>query len=90
MDQELVNTANPAQPLMEQDSATTKAEKLDRHGVEIEGEEIVSPSVDRKRAQSDNEGLEITPNPAKRQKGVAPIKPESVHHSPGKTDHWLN
>ncbi|KAF2017592.1 putative tRNA-dihydrouridine(47) synthase [NAD(P)(+)] [Aaosphaeria arxii CBS 175.79] len=70
-----IDSANPAQPILPQDSATTKAENIERNGAAITGADIVEPSSPRKRAKPDT--VENEPEvPAKRQKGVAPIKSE--------------
>jgi tRNA-dihydrouridine synthase 3 len=77
MADEATDTNNPAQPILEQDSAATKAEKVERNGAVPEDQEINAPLSPRKRAQPEGEAIADT-SPAKRQKGVASVKAESV------------
>jgi tRNA-dihydrouridine synthase 3 len=74
-DEVLINTASLGQPILAQDSATTKAEKVERHGAVTQGGEIIAPLSPRKRVNPGAEDLESA-NPAKRVKGVAPVKAE--------------
>jgi tRNA-dihydrouridine synthase 3 len=74
-EQQILDSANPAQPIMPQHSATTKAENIESNGALTEGGEIVEPLSPRKRGKPFNEENE-PPTPSKRQKGVAPIKAE--------------
>ena len=67
--------AHPQDVQMAGDSATTKAEKYERHG--IEDIVAVSPSK-RRRLENHQEDGSLGPTKSERQKGVAPIKPESV------------
>ena len=58
-----------------EDSAITKAEKYDKHGVENGVEE----SSTKRRKLDHNQGNEdVEPTKSERVKGVAPIKPESA------------
>lgn len=69
----LGKTVHPQQVPMTEDSAVTKAEKIERHGSANGVEE--SPSKRRKVvSENGNQG----PTRSERQKGVAPIKKESV------------
>lgn len=79
----VVDTANPAQPILEQDSATTKAEKIAKHGAINEGGEIVDPLSPRKRIKPTDEGDDTSEMAPKRQKGVASIKAEYLLHPTG-------
>lgn len=84
MTDKVIDTANPAQPILEQDSTTTKAEKIERHGAINEGGEIVDPLSSRKRIKPEDEGDSASGTATKRQKGVASIKAESAtstHHT---------
>lgn len=66
---------HPLQVSAVEDSAVTKAEKFERHGsTDADGVEE-SPSK-RRKIISENETQR--PTRSERQKGVAPIKPESV------------
>lgn len=65
---------NPPQPILDQDSATTKAEKMERNRANAGDGELASPSP-KKRNKPHQEEHEETPT-VKRQKGVAPIKSE--------------
>ncbi len=57
------------------DSAVTKAEKYERHGTE----DIVAESPSKKRKlETQQENGHRGPTKSERQKGVAPIKPESA------------
>ena len=67
--------AHPQDVPMVGDSATTKAEKYERHGIE----DIVAESPSKKRRlENRQEDWLLSPTKSERQKGVAPIKPESV------------
>ena len=67
--------AHPQDVPMVGDSATTKAEKYERHGIE----DIVAESPSKKRKlETRREDGHLGPTKSERQKGVAPIKPESV------------
>lgn len=69
----LDKTVHPQQLPMTEDSAVTKAEKIERHGIANGVDE--SPSKRRKvLSENGNQG----PTRSERQKGVAPIKKESV------------
>ena len=67
--------AHPQDVPMVGDSATTRAEKYERHGIEDIGAE--SPSKKRKLENRQEDG-HLGPTESERQKGVAPLKPESV------------
>ena len=69
----LDRAVHPQQGPMVEDSAVTKAEKLERHGVADGVEESSS-----KRRKLDLENGDQSPTRSERQKGVAPIKKESV------------
>ena len=69
----LDKTVHPQQVPLTADSAVTKAEKIERHGVAHGLDE--SPSK-RRRLDSANETQ--NPTQSERQKGVAPIKKESA------------
>lgn len=69
----LDKTVHPHQVPITEDSAVTKAEKIERHGIAHGVEE--SPSKRRKLV---SENGEQGPTRSERQKGVAPIKKESV------------
>ena len=73
----LDKTVHPQQIPMTEDSAVTKAEKLERHGVADGVEESSS-----KRRKVDSENGNRGPIQSERQKGVAPIKKESVAPTP--------
>lgn len=69
--------AHPQQTPLEHDSAATKAERIERHGTTDSGEE---PSSKRVKLEPSGE-LELrkeAPARSDRQKGVTPIKAESV------------
>ena len=73
---------HPAQPLYAEDSATTKAEKIERHGL-VNGDRSdagveESPAKRIKLDIGGDAGRVETqgPLPSERQKGVAPIKAE--------------
>lgn len=75
-------TPHPAQPLYAEDSATTKAEKIERHGLtdgdRSDGAVEESPAK-RIKLDDESDGGTIEthkPTPSERQKGVAPIKTE--------------
>lgn len=70
----LDKTVHPQQLPTAEDSAVTKAEKFERHGVADNVEE--SPS---KRRRLDSENGTQGPIGSERQKGVVPIKKESVY-----------
>ena len=61
----------PQQDPKDEDSAVTKAEKVERHGASAEFED--SPA---KRVKLENDLGHLGPTKSDRQKGVAPIKPE--------------
>ncbi len=68
---------HPQQLLAAEDSAVTKAEKFERHGIAEAVEE--SPSKRRKMdLENDSQG----PTQSERRKGVAPIKKESESSIP--------
>ena len=69
----LDQTVHPQQTPTAEDSALTKAEKIERHGILHNGEE--SPA---KRRKVDAENASQGPTQSERRKGVAPIKKESV------------
>ena len=69
---------HPQQISTAEDSAVTKAEKFERHG--IAGGVEDSPTTKRRKLDSDN-GAQ-GPTRSERQKGVAPIKIESVYPLP--------
>ncbi len=64
---------HPQQSPTAEDSAVTKAEKFERHGIAdgVEGSPL-------KRRKLDSENGSQGPTRSERQKGVAPIKKESV------------
>lgn len=64
---------HPQQVPMAEDSAVSKAEKFERHGI-ADGVEISQS----KRRKLDSEDGSQGPTRSERQKGVAPIKVESV------------
>ena len=65
--------AHPQDVQMPGDSAVTKAEKYERHGIE----DIVAESPSKKRKlENQQENGHRDPTKSERQKGVAPIKPE--------------
>ena len=66
----------PHNPPMGEDSAVTRAEKLERHGLEDTVEE--SPAKRIKLEPANGSESKIVPAPRERQKGVASIKAESV------------
>ena len=67
--------AHPQDVQMVEDSAVTKAEKYERHGIE----NIVAESPSKKRKlENQQEDGQLGPTKSERQKGVAPIKPESA------------
>ena len=70
----LNKTVHPQQIPMTEDSAVTKSEKFERHGI-ADGVEESSSS---KRRKLDSENGNRGPTQSERQKGVAPIKKESV------------
>ena len=71
----VVDSANPAQPILAQDSATTKAENIQSNGAVTEEGNVIEPLSPRKRPVPFNEE-DGAPAPLKRQKGVVPIKAE--------------
>ena len=70
-------TIHPQQNPMTEDSAVTKAEKFERHGMADGVEESSS-----KRRKLDSENGNRGPIQSERQRGVAPIKKESVAPMP--------
>ena len=66
---------HPQQAAAVEDSAVTKAEKFERHG-NTDADGIEEPPSKRRKLVSENETRRPTQN--ERQKGVAPIKSESV------------
>ena len=66
---------HPQQVPVAEDSAVTKAEKFERHGITDSDGIEESPSK-RRKILSENESQR--PTQSERQKGVAPIKSESV------------
>jgi tRNA-dihydrouridine synthase 3 len=76
---EQTEEAHPPQPILAEDSAVTKAEKVERHGAVEGSEETAEPSA--KRTKLEESGAVETDNasgvPA-RVKGVARIKAEYV------------
>ncbi|KAA6414750.1 MAG: tRNA-dihydrouridine synthase 3 [Lasallia pustulata] len=80
---------HPAQPLYAEDSATTKAEKGERHGLmKCDGSDGSVEESPAKRIKLEAEGHEGRvgthgPTPSERQKGVAPIKAEFLVYPPG-------
>ncbi|KAF2268340.1 tRNA-dihydrouridine synthase-like protein 3 [Lojkania enalia] len=79
MADETVQTANPAQQILSQDSTTTKAENIERNG-EVDGGEIAPLSPKKRTRAHSEENLLVG---VKRQKGVAQIKEEYLLHSSG-------
>ncbi len=73
----LDKTVHPQQVLAAEDSAVTKAEKFERHGIADAVDE--SPS---KRRKMDLENGSQGPTQSERRKGVAPIKKESESSIP--------
>lgn len=69
----LEQTVHPQQIPTAEDSAVTRAEKYERHGIADGIEESSS-----KRRRVDTESETQGPTRSERQKGVAPIKKESV------------
>lgn len=69
---------HPQQAPMAEDSAVTRAEKFQRHGI-ADGVEISSS----KRRKLDSENGPQAPTRSERQKGVAPIKVEFLLHPAG-------
>ena len=69
----LEQTVHPQQLPTTEDSAVTTAEKYERHGISDGIEESSS-----KRRRVDTESVIQGPTRSERQKGVAPIKKESV------------
>lgn len=66
--------AHPPQPLFPEDSAVTKAEKLERNGPGTDAlNDYAEPPAKRVRLEASLDGSVA---PSARQKGVAPIKSE--------------
>ncbi|KAF2731620.1 FMN-linked oxidoreductase [Polyplosphaeria fusca] len=70
------DTSNPAQPILPQDSNTTKAEKIERNEEVAGNDGEIMPLSPRKRGRIHSEENESAGT--KRQKGVAPIKQEYI------------
>ena len=66
---------HPQQPPAVEDSAVTKAEKFERHGI-TDADGIEESPSKRRKLVSENESQR--PTQSERHKGVAPIKSESV------------
>lgn len=82
LDLELPSTSKPFEQVvqpqqvpLEEDSAATKAEKIERHFIEGTSEE---PPTKRVKLESNEQVLEAQTK-TERQKGVAPIKAECVN-----------
>ena len=75
--EEVRNTIHPQQTQFEEDSAVTKAEKIERHG---DGQDIDNQPTKRIKldASAGVETRDQAPTKSERRKGVAPIKAESV------------
>lgn len=71
----LEQLVQPQQAPLEEDSAATKAEKIERNFIEGNSEE---PPTKRVKLESNEQVLEAQTT-TERQKGVAPIKAESVN-----------
>lgn len=68
---------HPPQISLGEDSAVTKAEKIEQHGTTDSGEEPSSKRV-KVEPSNDFETQQEAPAQNERQKGVTPIKAESV------------
>ena len=68
---------HPQKSVESTDSAVTKAEKYERHGATEDSEETPSKRV-KLDLGAEHDGNEELPIKTERQKGVAPIKAESV------------
>ena len=87
--QELIEASvHPQKDLEDEDSAVTKAEKVERHANFDHFEE---PSPKRVKLESIDDIVDFHTGPTKseRQKGVAPIKPESVFLRHRTVSFWL-
>lgn len=73
LDPDHIEEAHPPQPPLEQDSAVTKAEKVERHGFEHFGPDA-GPAA--KRAKTEVDESPATTGELERKKGSAPIKAE--------------
>lgn len=70
---DIEKAAHPQNTVLDEDSAVTKAEKLERHGGR---DDFPEPEVKRIKVEHSIDEEARTRN--ERRKGVAPIKPESV------------
>ena len=66
---------HPQQAPADEDSAVTRAEKFERHGI-ADADDIEESPSKRRKLVSENETQR--PTQSERQKGVAPIRSESV------------
>lgn len=84
----LEKIVHPQKAMEDEDSAVTKAEKLERHAISNEIEE--PPSKRTKLDPVDDVvPLDLGPTKSERQKGVAPIRPESVCLRQVSVSPWL-
>ncbi len=75
--QTIDRAAHPQNIVLDEDSAVTKAEKLERHGGQDDFPEPVAKRI-KVVASADEEASGNGESRSERRKGVAPIKPESV------------
>ncbi|KAI4283216.1 MAG: hypothetical protein L6R38_002304 [Xanthoria sp. 2 TBL-2021] len=75
---DIEKAAHPQNTVLDEDSAVTKAEKLERHGGR---DDFPEPEVKRIKVEHSIDEEARTRN--ERRKGVAPIKPEYLVHPPG-------
>lgn len=73
--QPVESVVHPQKIIEDEDSAVTKAEKFERHAAT---EDIAEPPTKRARLDDDSIQLDRGVTRSERQKGVAPIKAESV------------
>ncbi|KAL8911160.1 MAG: hypothetical protein Q9171_003615 [Xanthocarpia ochracea] len=80
--QTIDRAAHPQNIVLDEDSAVTKAEKLERHGGQDDFPEPVAKRI-KVTASADEEASGNGESRSERRKGVAPIKPEFLVYPPG-------
>ncbi|KAK5163837.1 hypothetical protein LTR04_002222 [Oleoguttula sp. CCFEE 6159] len=76
--------AHPQQRILPGDSATTRAEKIERNGTHAEYSDDGDGSPPAKRQKVDTSGIPCPSEPRERMRGVAQVKSEYLIHVPGR------
>lgn len=79
LDGERTEEAHPPQPIFPEDSAVTKAEKVERNGAIPDSNKNGEPAAKKAKIEEQDNKTAVTDS-RERVRGIAPIKAEYVHY----------